>query len=316
MKKIKKNNFNKFKRGLIVGPSGIGRAHIRQYYKNGIREIGILGKNFNKKRLSQIDISKFDNLKITNLKNFDDIKKFKPQIVSICSPFEKHLEHILKCNNHCKYIIVEKPFIWFKNSEKKINTYKIASNLLVKLKKKIMINLPMVSLASQLLEKKEISKKARILKFMYFTKGKQNYENIAVDLLPHAISFILVINGNFLKNFKIKSVKIDKLKWSCKIIINNVICYFLFTQSKERKESSLSFKLNKDFYKRNQKLSNGEYINTINKNKRKIINVKNPMTEYLNLLLNNFKNPKNIELNHRLVLDITTLTDNLLNWKK
>ena len=32
---------------------------------------------------------KFDNLKITNLKNFDDIKKFKPQIVSICSPFEK-----------------------------------------------------------------------------------------------------------------------------------------------------------------------------------------------------------------------------------
>ena len=316
MKKIKKNNFNKFKRGLIVGPSGIGRAHFRQYYKNGIREIGILGKNFNKKRLSQINISKFDNLKITNLKNFDDIKKFKPQIVSICSPFEKHLEHILKCNNHCKYIIVEKPFIWFKTSEKKINTYKIASNLLVKLKKKIMINLPMVSLASQLLEKREISKKARILKFMYFTKGKQNYENIAVDLLPHAISFILVINGNFLKNFKIKSVKVDKLKWSCKIIINNVICYFLFTQNKERKESSLSFKLNKDFYKRNQKLSNGEYINTINKNKRKIINVKNPMTEYLNLLLNNFKNPKNIEFNHRLVLDITTITDKLLSWKK
>ena len=167
-----------------------------------------------------------------------------------------------------------------------------------------------------LIFKREISKKTRILKFMYFTKGKQNYENIAVDLLPHAISFILVINGNFLKNFKIKSVKVDKLKWSCKIIINNVICYFLFAQSKKRKESSLSFKLNKDFYKRNQKLSNGEYINTINKNKRKIINVKNPMTEYLNLLLNNFNNYKNIESNHRLTLDITRITDNLLSWKK
>ena len=316
MNKIKKIKFSKFKRGLIIGPSGIGSAHFRQYYKNGIREIGILGKNFNKKRSFQINISKFKNLTITNLKNFDDIKKFKPQIVSICSPFEKHLEHILKCNNHCKFIIVEKPFIWFKNNTKKIDTYKIASNLLVKLKEKIMINLPMVSLAGQLLRKKEISKKVRVFKFMYFVKGKQNYENIAVDLLPHALSFISVINGNCLKNFKIKSVKVDKSKWSCKIIINNIICYFLFTQSKERKESTLSFKLNEDFYKRNHKLLNGEYINTINKNKRKIINVKNPMTEYLNLLLNNFENSKNIELNHRLVLDIIRITDNLLSWKK
>ena len=316
MKKIKKIKFNKLKRGLIIGPSGIGQAHFRQYYKNGIREIGVLGKNFNKKRSFQINISKFKDLKITNLKNFNDIKKFKPQIVSICSPFEQHLEHILKCNNHCKYIIVEKPFIWFKNNKKKINTYKVVSNLLNKLKKKIAINLPTVSLASQLLKKKEISKKIRVLKFMYFTKGRQVYENIAVDLLPHALSFVLIINRNLLKNFEIKSVKADKLNWSCKIIINNIICYFLFKQNKERKESSLSFKLNKNSYKRNQKLLDGKYINTIVKNKRKIINIKNPMTEYLNLLLRNFKNSRNVELNHKLVLDITRLTNSLLSWKK
>ena len=316
MKKIKKIKFNKFKRGLIVGPSGIGQAHFRQYYKNGIREIGVLGKNFNKKRSFQINISKFKDLKITNLKNFNDIKKFKPQIVSICSPFEQHLEHILKCNNHCKYIIVEKPFVWFKKNKKKINTYQVVSNLLNKLKKKITINLPMVSLASQLLKKKEISEKVRVFKFMYFTKGRQVYENIAVDLLPHAISFVLIINRNLLKNFEIKSVKVDKLNWSCKIIINNIICYFLFKQNKERKESSLSFKLNKNSYKRNQKLLDGKYINTIVKNKRKIINIKNPMTEYLNLLLRNFKNSRNVELNHKLVLDITRLTNSLLSWKK
>ena len=38
------------------------------------------------------------------------------------------------------------------------------------------------------------------------------------------------------------------------------------------------------------------------------------MTEYLNLLLKNFKNPKAIGRNHRLTLDITRLTDKLLNW--
>ena len=312
MQKIKKKNFIKFKRGLIIGPSGIGRAHFRQYYKNGINEIGVLGKTYNKKRLSQINTSKFNNLKIANLKNFNDIKKFKPQIVSICSPFEKHLEHILKCNNYCKYMIVEKPFIWFKNNARQINTYRTASNLLFKLKKKIMVNLPMVSLASQLLKKKEVSQRVKILEFKYFTKGKQSYKNIAVDLLPHAISFILVINGSYLRNFKIKSVKMDKLKWSCKIIINDVVCYFLFTQNVNRKESNLFFKLNKNSYERKQKLINGQYINSLIRNKKKIINIKNPMNEYLNLLI---KNTKNTQLNHQLVLDITKLTESLLSWK-
>ena len=78
----------------------------------------------------------------------------------------------------------------------------------------------------------------------------------------------------------------------------------------------MSFKLNKNSYKRNQKLLDGKYINTIVKNKRKIINIKNPMTEYLNLLLRNFKNSRNVELNHKLVLDITRLTNSLLSWKK
>ena len=46
----------------LLGPSGIGRAHFRQYYKNGINEIGVLGKTYNKKRLSQINTSKFKSL--------------------------------------------------------------------------------------------------------------------------------------------------------------------------------------------------------------------------------------------------------------
>tara|TARA_Y100000590_G_scaffold438567_1_gene561535 strand:- start:10627 stop:11580 length:954 start_codon:yes stop_codon:yes gene_type:complete len=314
LNKIKKNKFSKFKRGLIVGPSGIGRVHFRRYYKSGIREIAVIGKRFNKNRSFPINSTKKNGLKILNLKNFNNIKKFKPELVSICSPFEKHLEHILKCNHYCKYIIVEKPFIWFNNS-KRINVYKIASIILSKFGNKIMVNLPMVSLAKQLSKKKEIPKKIRVFKFMYFTKGKQIYENIAVDLLPHAISFILAVNGNLLRNFEIKSVKVKKFKWSCKIIINNVICYFLFTQDKKRKESNLFFKLNKNHYRRKQELVNGEYINTLIRNNKKKINIKNPMTEYLNLLIKNTKNTKNTELNHNLVLVITKLTKSLLTWK-
>jgi len=310
-KKIKNHNF---KRGLVIGPSGIGRVHLRQFYKNKIKYIGVLGKSFKKKRLLQLNTSGFKNLEIENLKSFNDIKKFKPNVISICSPTEKHLEHILKCNNYGNYIIVEKPFIYPKKNKKITNTYKIASNILASLRKKIVINLPMVSLGNQLIKKKETSNKIKNLKFMYYTKGKQTYDNIAIDLLPHAIVFLLTINKSLLKSYEIKSVTKNKSDWSCKMKINNTICHFLFKQSAARKESNLFFKINKNYYERKQKLLNGEYVTTLIKNKKKIINVKNPMTEYLNLLLKNFKNPKAIGRNHRLTLDITRLTDKLLNW--
>ena len=48
MKTKKKLNFN---RALVIGPSGIGNAHIRQYAKNKISKIAILGKSFKKKGL-------------------------------------------------------------------------------------------------------------------------------------------------------------------------------------------------------------------------------------------------------------------------
>lgn len=312
-KKIKKYNF---KRSLVIGPSGIGRVHLRQFYKNKIQYIGVLGKSFKKKRLLQLNIPGFKNLKIENLKSFNDIKKFKPNVISICSPTEKHLDHILKCNNYGNYIIVEKPFIYPKKNKKITNTYEIASKILVNLQKKIAINLPMVSLGNQLLKKEESTFRIKNLKFMYYTKGKQTYENIAIDLLPHAISFLLTINRSLLKSYKIKSVTKNKSDWSCKMNINNIICHFLFKQSTARKESNLFFKINKNYYERKQKLLDGEYITTLIKNKKEIINVKNPMTEYLNFLLKNFKNPKAISHNHRLTLDITRLTDKLLKWSK
>ena len=46
MKTKKKLNFN---RALVIGPSGIGNAHIRQYAKNKINKIAILGKSFKTK---------------------------------------------------------------------------------------------------------------------------------------------------------------------------------------------------------------------------------------------------------------------------
>ena len=105
----KKLNFN---RALVIGPSGIGNAHIRQYAKKKISKIAILGKSFKKKRTFQLANSTLKKVEIINLKNFNEIEKIKPQVISICSPYEFHLKYLLKLKNSKSAFIVEKPFFW------------------------------------------------------------------------------------------------------------------------------------------------------------------------------------------------------------
>ena len=311
MKTKKKLNFN---RALVIGPSGIGNAHIRQYVKNKISKIAILGKSFKKKRTFQLANSTLKKVEIINLKNFNEIEKIKPQVISICSPYEFHLKYLLKLKNSKSAFIVEKPFFWLNGVGEK-NLLRQTNFFLNTFKKKIIVNLPMVSLVNQLKNKKLIIRNITKLKFCYFTRGKNQYNKIAIDLLPHAISFCLSLLKSPLKDFKIIFVKKKRFSWSAKIIINRVHCYFLFKQDQRKKESRLSFKINEFFFTRMQKKSFDEY-KTYLILKNKIFFIKNPMSDSLNHSISFLKNQKHNKFNHRLVVLIMKLTYNLVNWKK
>ena len=311
MKTKKKLNFN---RALVIGPSGIGNAHIRQYAKNKISKIAILGKSFKKKRTFQLANSTLKKAEIINLKNFNEVKKIKPQIISICSPTKFHLKHLLKLKNSKSAFIVEKPFFWLNRIGEK-NLLRQTNFFLKTFKKKIIINLPMVSLANQLKNKKLIIRNITKLKFCYFTRGKNQYNKIAIDLLPHAVSFCLSLLKSPLKDFKIIFVKKKRFSWSTKIIINRVHCYFLFKQDQRKKESRLSFKINELFFTRIQKKTLDEYKTYLILKNKKIF-IKNPMSDSLNNSIIFLKNQKHNKFNHHLVVSIMKLTYNLVNWKK
>ena len=190
--------------GLIVGSSGIGKAHTREFLNHGMSSVGLLGKVFRKNRVKNLKFDKSLSSKIYNLKNFSDVRKFKPDIISICSPTSLHFNHISKFSKISKKILVEKPLIWKKNS----NNFLLSKKILKK-NKKLIVNLPMISLANQIIKKEKI-KKLKSIYFSYKTKGKNTYDNIPVDLLPHAISFSLQLI-NF-KKIKYKIIKVVKKK--------------------------------------------------------------------------------------------------------
>ena len=189
----------KFKKGLIIGPDGIGQAHIREFINYGINEISILRKNIfkNKEITNQ---KKKTKVKFNFLKTINEIKKFKPEIISICSPHYLHIQHLEKISTFFpKPIIVEKPFLVTKDMNyEKIE--KISNEINNLLKGRLFVNIPMIELTKQIrriFKFKEIKQ----IKFRYLTKGKHTNDEILIDLLPHAVSFVLSLQKK--KKYKI-----------------------------------------------------------------------------------------------------------------
>ena len=302
----------KFIKALVIGPSGIGSVHIREFLRYGITDLAFIGKSNKKKRFFNFFFEKSDQLNITNLKNTKNIKNYRPNIVSICSPANKHFKHILDCINYTNFIIVEKPFIWFKNKKK--NVLKAAINLLKKTKTKIVVNLPMVSVAKQFIKKKEIPARINLLKFCYYTKGTKFYDEIPIDLLPHALSFLItILKGRKLDISRLK-IRQFKTKWSCDFVIGCTVCKFRFKQNSSYKQSTLKFTINKNYYKRHLIQSKDDQINYFVKNNHKRIFIKNPMKDYISYLMGIFSAREKIKSNNNLVLQIIKIKQKLLNY--
>lgn len=126
----------------------------------------------------------------------------------------------------------------------------------------------------------------------YQTTGNHKNQNIAEDLLPHALSFFYGIFLKKIKFLKFISVKIYNFrnKWSCKIKFNFLTLNIFFTENKFLKKSNFYFKIDKKKFIRIMKLKKNEPSVSLNykKNSKKI---KNPMNININSLLNykNFK---------------------------
>lgn len=301
------------KQALIVGPSGIGQAHLRELIKIKTPKIYLLGKKYKKNRIKNINLKISRKSNLINLRDTKGLIEKKIDLTSICSPTNIHLNHIRKVKNFSKHIIVEKPLIWIK--KKNLSNFKISKKILKKRNPKIFVNLPLISLASQLKQRNEF-KKINNLTFNYFTKGKKKFDDIAIDLLPHANSFILELLGNKINNFKIIKIIKKKYSWKCQIIINDCFCKFNFKQNITKKKSSLSFKINNHSFLRKQTRIKDEYVEKLLINKKKLIDIDNPFTKYYQKILKNLKKVEFLKKNNTIALNSVKIAESLVKYTK
>ena len=261
-------------KAALIGTTKIAEIHLRELIENGCKEITIISRDKSKadKLISKFKF--FKNIKfISSHMKILKIKKF--DLIDICSNTNLHLKHLYFIPKFNGAIIVEKPI--FSITKHKKNFLEIL-NKIYKKHKKIFVCYPMTYFAKTV-HKFLVLKKINNFRVNYHTSGKHSYNEIGLDLLPHAISITSELFKDFdfnSENIITKKIISEKNKWSSKIIYNDIKILYNFSQNKKRKVSKFSLNLNEKKLVRYTKKINNIFQNYIQFN-NKMVSIDNPM---------------------------------------
>jgi len=114
----------------ILGASGIGRFHAREFNNLGCEVTAILGSSKKSSKKTAQNLSKSFNINPKPYYRLEKILEQDLDAVSICSPQEFHEQQTRKCLDHNLHVLCEKPFVFnsfYQNSEKAEELLKYAN---------------------------------------------------------------------------------------------------------------------------------------------------------------------------------------------
>lgn len=294
----------------IVGPGRIGKIYIREFIKLKYKKFLIFGST-KKKVKNLINLLKTKSIEASYVNSLEKIVK-KCRFVCICSPTNTHLQYINFFKRKNIKVIVEKPLI----SQHDLNKINLKNSLkdLIFDKKQFLTSLPMFFYAKNI--KKHLNlKSVKNITFKYHTNGLNKFNDIADDLLPHAISFIYVFFGKKIENIMNFKKKVSKNTWKCEFVLNKAKIIFDFSQNKE-KESILEININQKIIKRQQKKKINGDLDIFMKIKDNEIKIKNPLSQIIKYNYNKLIESKNFKESYYLNYYVLQMTNNFIKNEK
>ena len=276
-----------------MGASGIGKFHARNFDKLNVEIDSILSSSKATGKATSQDLK--DSLGLT-VDYYDDLElllnESSPEAVVICTPNELHYEHILKVLDKKIPIFCEKPLFWNKADDYKtfLKKLKVISD---HPNRAIFVNTSGASYIRSIRTLLPFKKDIDSFNFKFVTHGNKKYKEIAEDLLPHGLSFLIELFGCH----DIVSLKEEYSEntYKCNFYYSGCPINFEFKEGKLFKKELL-FSVNEEKYIRIQKgsLKNYEvFIECIAQNKK--IKIEDPFEIYASRFINFCTNISNLQ---------------------
>jgi len=187
----------------ILGASGIGRVHARIFHEAGADICAVPG--------SSKESAKNASIKLKDLYGINSqpyhclatlLEEARPNAVSICTPPQFHFEEIIAAFEKQIGVFCEKPLFWYSGISNLELEDKLAQ-IETHPHRQLWVNTSNAYFAEQIKKLVSPISKKNALTFCFETRGKNQGQEIGVDLLPHGLSIIIELFGdNVMSNLR------------------------------------------------------------------------------------------------------------------
>ncbi len=224
----------------ILGASGIGKFHAREFVYLGSNITSILGSSQESAEKTAQNLQKEFGIRVKPYSDLNLLLKDKIDAVSICTPLPTHYLFAKKCLENKLNVLCEKPFVT------SILQAKELFNLARKARKKMGINMQWPAVL------KELHYDSRVNYFeMRMGSGVKGIK-ILEEYLPHQNSLLIKLCGvGFPKEINFTKKNEEDVEIEFEYISKKGICKVKYTMAfKEDRPREIFFKINKkEFYR-------------------------------------------------------------------
>lgn len=299
-------------RVAILGASGIGEVHARIMHSLGAQVVAILGStNSSASRTADHLSGKYD----FRPNPYSDLETLlineKPEAISICTPPEHHFLQLKSAFEKNLPVLCEKPLLWkegITNTELKsqLDEFKNYPG------PKLLVNTSNCTFLDRIKDRIDQTALCQNFYFQFHTQGPHQGRKIAIDLLPHGLSFLIKLLGS--KKISFFSEEYNNDSYKCQFTYG--ICKVIFDfQEDPLGKKALSFKINGRSFTRIQQ-GEGATYNVFLKDHLggEKIKIKDPFQVYISRFLaicKNFNSKDNIDFDES-VLNLKLMAEIIL----
>ena len=207
----------------VIGGQGIGRIHASLLSRLGCEVTAICCSSFETAQQCVVDLKKSFGIQTTPYFRIDDVLALELNGVSICTPPHMHFTHLLACLDKGVPVFCEKPLIWDESDSLESVIEKLAL-LRDHPKRSIFVNTSNTHFLDVAKNALKTGTPPQRFEFSFYTQGHYTYSDIAYDLFPHALSFVLKIFGK--RDVANYSCQVDEHQYTCSFEYGNATVFF------------------------------------------------------------------------------------------
>ncbi len=307
-------------RVAVLGASGIGRYHVREFARAGAEITGILGSSPESAARTADKLARDYNEFGVKPKAFSDLDELLAQdldAIAIATPHHLHQEATLRALLAGLHVFCEKPLFWHPGMTLADAHVALADLYMAGARERVCVNTSNASFVRALRERGLLPRRPREFTFRLRTTGTDEGADIGIDLLPHALSLLYEFAAPELssphtqceKLFVHSSLNNFKACFRFKVagdIARDVQCSFILSEYPENSKR-MTFKVNELAFERIQRQDDSGMYRVFLKTADEEHEVEDPFCTYISSFLKAVRHgtsmPVSFDTSARILLD-------------